>query len=496
MYLYIRMFFVMLVSLYTVRIVIRVLGITDYGIFNAVGGIVLIMSFLSHTITYAAQRYFSFEIGRSDANRLRIVFNTTLFIYIILAVCIAIIVEFAGLWFLENKMLIPDERMVAAHWVLHFSLLSFIVSIVYTPFVAIVISHERMDVYACISIVDVLLKLGVVYLLVFISTDKLILYAFLLFVSSLLVAVFYILYCYSRFQETHLLYKLNRSLLSELVKYSSWAMFGSLAGAANTQGVNLLFNTFFGPNVNASQSVAIHVGNALQLFSTSIFTAIRPPMTKDYAKGNYNDVMSLFYKSSRFSYFLLFMVLLPLYVELPFILKIWIGNVDEYMVSFSRMMLIYIVILAVSNPITIIAQAANKVKLYHGVVDSFTLLTLVISYFVLLCGFTAEKVYWVMIAIMLVAHVIRLEIMRKIVPFSYIEYVKCFILRAVFVSIISAIPVLLLYNSLEENIISCLVIIVSSLTWTALSVLLFGIGVDERKTVIQKVVSITKGQVL
>ena len=422
MYLYIRMFLVMIVSLYTVRVVIKTLGVVDYRIFNAVGGIILMMSFLSQTITFAAQRYFSFELGRNNLQRLRVIFCTVLIIYVIVAVVIALIAEIVGVWFLENKMIIPNERMVAAHWVLHFSLLSFITHILYTPYNAMIIAHENMKVYAYVSIIEVFLKLGIVYLLVLSSIDKLTFYSFLLFCAAIIIASIYILYCYYHYKETHLIFKPDKSMFSELMKYSSWTMFGALASVANQQGSSILLNVFWGPVANASQSVANQVSHALQLFGSNIFAAIRPPMTKMYAQGKFDEVIDLFFKSSKYTLLLLYLIMLPLFMEMHFVLKIWLGEVSGYMISFSQLALIYVVILQLSSPITIIAQAANTVKLYHGVVDSFVLLTLFISYMLFAIGADATALYWTMIVILFLAHFIRLYILNKIIHYSLRDY--------------------------------------------------------------------------
>lgn len=422
MYLYLRMFLVMLISLYTVRVVISTLGVVDYGIFTAVGGIVLMMSFISQTITFAAQRYFSFELGKNNKQRLQEIFSMVLMIYIIAAIIIALVAEIVGIWFLENKMIIPDDRMDAAHWVLHFSLLSFVIHILYTPFNAMIIAHENMKVYAYISIVEVLIKLGIVFLLLLTSMDKLSFYAFLLFTASIFIACIYICYCYRNFNETHFIFKPKLSMFSELVTYSSWSMFGALAGAANQQGSSLLLNVFFGPVANASQSVANQVSHALQMFGTNLFAAIRPPMTKLYAQERYDEVVNLFFKSSKFTLFLLYFIMLPLFIEMHFILKLWLGSVSEYMVVFSRLALIYVVVLQLSSPITIIAQAANCVKRYHGIVDSFVLLTLLFSYLFFIMGANATAIYWTMIVVLIIAHFLRLYILNKIIDYSWKDY--------------------------------------------------------------------------
>lgn len=475
------MFFVMLVSLYTVRVVIKTLGVVDYGIFTAVGGIVLMMSFLSQTITFAAQRYFSFELGQNNMQRLQGVFGMVLVIYVITAIVIAIIAEIVGVWFLENKMIIPDERLDAAHWVLHFSLLSFIFHILYTPYNAMIIAHENMKAYAYISIIEVLLKLGIVYLLVLSNIDKLTLYSFLLLCISIVIALIYIIYCYWYYHETHFVFKPNRKLFSELVSYSSWTMFGTLAGVANQQGVGILLNVFFGPVANASQSVANQVGHALQMFASNIYTAVRPPITKKYATGDYKEVLNLFYISSKYSFFLLYIIMVPLFFEIHFILQIWLGQVTSYMVDFSRLMLIYVIILSISNPISIVVQAAGNVKRYHGIVDSFTLLTLFVAYFFFLAKAPAQSVFYIMIIVFIIAHFIRLIVLKYSIEFFFRDYLKRFIIPCCFVSTLSFFPLYFIHLYMVESWQRFITTVVLSIFLVLVLIIIGGMSINEKK---------------
>ena len=483
LFLYIRMFIVVLVTLYTVRVVINTLGVVDYGVFTAVGGIVLMMSFLSQTITFAAQRYFSMELGRNDLKRLKEVFSSVLLIYVVIAVFVSLIAEFVGIWFLENKMLIPENRMEAAHWVLHFSLLSFVVSIFYTPFNAIIIAHEKMDVYAFVSIFEFVLKLIIVFIIPWCDYDRLFLYAGLLLCVYVIVALVYIGYCLRYYEESRFCIKWNKSLVSELIGFSSWTMFGTLSGAANYQGTGLLLNMFLGPVANASHSIAHQVSQALQLFSSNVYTAVRPPMTKSYAVGDYDYVLCLFYKSSKYSYYLLLLMLLPLFFEMHFVLHVWLGTVSEYMVDFSRLLLIYVVIISMSYPISIIVQAAGRVKKYHGFVDGFTLLSLVVSYFVLLLGGSANMVFYTMIIVFLLAHLFRLVILYGIINYSYKDYLILFLKPVFLVSIMAVLPIWGIHTLLDESWTRFLSITVSSVLFIALFVYCFGIDKHEKEFV-------------
>lgn len=429
LFLYFRMLLIMLVSLYTVQVVVSTLGVIDYGIYSAVGGVVMIMTFLSQTISSAAQRFFSYELGRSDIMHLRRLFSSILIIYFILGLIIVVVAETLGLWFMYNKMIIPQERMDAAFWVFQFSLLTFLVIIISTPYNAIIIAHEDMKIFAYVSILEAICKLLIVYLLLIFSFDRLILYAVLLFLVSCLIRGIYGIICSKKYLETRFVFLWDKNILKSIFSYSSWTLFGTVAGAANNQGVNILLNMFFGPVANAAQSVGHQVSVALQSFSGNIFTAIRPPLIKSYADGNYEYMMNLFYKSSKYTFFLLYVILFPLAIKIQFVLEFWLGTVGKYMVEFCRLMMVYVVLIAIGNPITIIMQAANRVKLYHGIVDGFALICLPISYVAYkYFSFPAPTAFWVMVVIFAIAHCIRLVIMKRVIAFGYVDYLNKFVL--------------------------------------------------------------------
>ena len=485
LFLYFRMLLIMLVSLYTVRVVISTLGVQDYGIFSAVGGVVLIMSFLSQTITSASQRFFSYELGRgSNCKQLKRLFSSILIIYFIIGVVIVLIAETFGLWFLYHKMVIPEDRMGAAFWVFQFSLLTFLVTVVSTPYNALIIAHEDMKIFAYVSIVEAILKLVIVYLLLISSFDRLILYAILTFGVACLVRGIYGAICARRYAEAKFTFYWDRSIIKSIFSYSSWTLFGTLAGAANNQGAALLLNMFFGPIANAAQSVAQQVGHALQVFSGNVFTAIRPPLIKSYAEGNYSYMLNLFFISSKFSFYLLYAILLPLMMNTDIILYLWLGDVGEYMVIFTRLMMLYVVIIAIGNPITIIVQAANKVKLYHGLIDGFMLISLPLSYVLYKLSLPAASIFVILVLIAFVAHCFRVVFLHRIIYFPYVDYFKKVLLPSLGVVLFS---ILLCYYLIPlihfSGIINLLVTIIFTLCIVALGVYLFGMTLSEKQVV-------------
>ncbi len=414
LFLYMRMFFTMAVSLYTVRVVLQTLSVADYGLYGAVGGVILTFNFITGVLTSASQRFFSVELGKNSGGQVREVFSTLFLIYIGVAFVVFLLAETIGLWFLINKMTIPEGRENAALWVYQFALLSFIVTLLTNPFQALIIAHERMNLYAYLSILDVTLKLVIVYLLIFTNYDKLKVYSALIFCSYLIINLIYILYCKIIYLKAGLIWKVDKSIFINIFSYSTWTLLGTLAGIFNTQGMNLLLNLFFGTFANAAYSIASQVYNTVGLFATNFYTAVKPPLIKSYSCGNYIYVNKLFLLSSKTIFILLFVVILPLMVCTEAILNIWLGQIGEYMIAFVKLSLLYTTILTISYPITAVVQAGGFVKMYHTLVDGFSLLALPIVYVLFKLGFDAIWSYIVTIIIISIAHVLRLYVLKKV----------------------------------------------------------------------------------
>ena len=337
--LYFRMLFTMAVSLYTSRVVLNTLGVEDFGVYNVVGGVVAMFGFINGSMSSATQRYITFALGKGDKTWLQTVFSTTLQIHTLIAGIIVLLGETVGLWFLYNKMQIPADRMDAAFWVLQCSIVATIVMIISVPYNADIIAHEKMSAFAYISILEVVLKLVIVYMLVVFSFDKLILYAFLLLAIQLLIRFCYSIYCNRHFEETKYRHVWDKALFKEMTGFAGWSLFGNLAGVLFSQGLNMLLNVFFGPIVNAARAVAVQVQSAIQQFVGNFQMALNPQITKTYAKGELGDMHSLMFRSARFSFFLLYFLSLPVLFETNFILTIWLKTVPENTVVFLRIMI-------------------------------------------------------------------------------------------------------------------------------------------------------------
>lgn len=327
--LYVRMFFMMAISLFTSRVILQTLGVTDYGINNVVGGLVAMFSLFSNTLTGAISRFITYELGKGQFDRLKTVFSTSVNIQLIMAVVIVVVAEIVGVWFLNHKMNIPADRMYAANWVLHCSILAFAVQLISIPYNASIIAHEKMSVFAYISIVEAVLKLAFVYLLYVSPFDKLISCTVLFLCLAIIIRIIYGNYCSRHFEECKYELRLDKQLFKEMASFAGWNFFGSTAYILNTQGVNMLINIFFGVLLNAARGVAVQVESAINQFVNNFMTALNPQITKSYAAGETESMITLVCRGSKFSFFIMLLIIIPFEFEAEFILKLWLGIVPE-----------------------------------------------------------------------------------------------------------------------------------------------------------------------
>lgn len=427
----------MIVSLYTVRVILHVLGVEDYGIYGAIGGVISSLTIFTNALSAAAQRFFSAEIGRGDNGSLNRVFNTMILLYLLAGIIVLIIAETLGIWFFNNRMVIPPERVDAAFVILQCTIVSFFISILISPFQAIIIAKEDMKIYAYVGIYDVIAKLLIVYLLQLFDQDKLILYGYLLLISSISSQFIYLLFTINKYSEIKFYFYWNLRTIKSILAFSSWTFIGCLAFLFNAQGLNLMINVFFGPIANAAYSIGNTVKNAVNQLGSNFFVAVRPSMMKEYVSNNIVYVRQLFLFSTKVIFSLLFMIMFPIMMETDGILSLWLGEVGEYMVSFVRLMLVWALLLNISDPITALVQAANKVKSYHLKVDLFTLLSLPLTYVAFKLGATPIWSFVVSVVILGLAHIIRLIILRSIIDVGIRYYFFNIILKimlAVFIS--------------------------------------------------------------
>ena len=422
--LYVRMLFTMGISLFTSRVILQTLGVEDYGISSVVGGVISMFTFINAAMVSSTQRYLNFELVRGDANQLRSVFSTSLLIHALIALAIIVLSETVGLWFLNEKLVIPEARMTAAMWVYQCSILSCAVSIMSTPYNAVIVAHEKMSAFAYISILDVSLKLLVVYLLVVLPFDKLIILAILNLLVQLFIRYIYTLYCHRHFPESYFQFRFNKTLFKEMFGFAGWSFWGNLAAILYTQGLNMMLNIFFGPIVNAARGIAVQVQSAVQQFVGGFQTALNPQITKNYASNNLPQMHSLMFRSARFSFLLLFFLSLPVLMETNFILTLWLKTVPDDAVVFTQIMICISLIYTTANPCIIANQATGKVKIYQMVVGGILLLILPISYVVLKLGAPAYSVFIVHFCIESVAQFSRMYMLRKLIHLPLWQYMK------------------------------------------------------------------------
>lgn len=361
--LYIRMLLSVVVSLYTSRVVLEVLGVEDYGLYGLVGGVVSMFSFLNSTMAGATSRFLTFEMGKGDESRLKATFSSSLIIHIGIALLVLILVETIGLWFLNNKLVIPEGRMSAAHWVLQFSVLGMMVSFTQVPYNAAIIAHEKMDVYAYVELLHVFLKLGIVYLLSIGNFDKLILYSFLVMAVNVLIAFVYRIYCIKHYEETKFSLHFDKKISKEIISFSLYNLLGNMGTVVNTQGTSFVINKFFGLIYNAAATVGTTVSSVVTGFSSNIMTAFRPQITKSYAAGNLDSFQSLLSWALKVILFVYALIAIPVGICVKEILSLWLVDVPYYADVFCRLLLVniffetsrYIVIMGI--------HATGKVRL-------------------------------------------------------------------------------------------------------------------------------------
>ena len=480
--LYMRAILMMGIGLYTSRIILKALGITDFGIYNAVGGIIAMFGFISSSLSNATSRFITIAIGRGDQDYTNRTYGNIKVMYYILCVVIVLFAETVGLWFLFNKMTIPADRMSAAFWVYQYSVLSSVVGFISVPYNSAIIAHERMSAFAYISLLDATLKLVICFLLQMSPYDKLIVYATLLFFVGVIDRIIYAVYCNKRFEEVHAPARIDKEQLREILTMSGWSLSGNLFWILNTQGVNLILNVFFGPVVNAARGIAMQVQGVMGQFVTNFQTAINPQITKSYANVEYGRMHSLLHLSSKFSYFLMLLMSVPVFIEAPIILKWWLGTIPDNTIIYLRIILLYSVFATLANPLWIAVLATGKLKKYQLWDNMVQALVLPISYIAF--KFFHAASYWVFI-ILLVAEIVeifvRVWVVLPLINHKYLDYIREVVIPLVLVSFIAPLVPLALSNYLSTNeVVEFFMISVISVLSSLLFIWILGMKRSER----------------
>lgn len=356
------MLVIMLVGLYASRVVLATLGASDYGLYNVVGGIVVVLASINGTLAAGTQRFMSFAIGENDVDKLNTVFSTAVLLHLLFAFVFLFIAETAGLWFLNAKMNIPEGRETAAFWVYQFSILATVITIIQVPYMSAIVAHEKMGVYAYMSIYDAVAKLLIVYLIQVSKYDKLILYAALICAVNATSALLYNIYCRYKFSECRLRPKMNKPVFKEMAKFSGWNIFGSVAVPLQTQGLNILLNIFFNTIVNAARGIAVQVNTIIIQFVNNFQVAVNPQIVKLYAAGEKEEMTKLVINNSKFAGFLYLIIAVPLFVEIEFVLDIWLGDYPDFTIPFVRIILVQSLIQTLTRPLIMVVHAVGKMK--------------------------------------------------------------------------------------------------------------------------------------
>lgn len=492
MFLYFRMFLILGVSLYTSRIILIALGVEDFGIYNVIGGIVTMFSFLYGSLSAATSRYIIFELGRKNNERLNQVFNTALVVHILLALLIVVLAETVGLWFFYTKMTIPSSRMTAAFWVYQISIITSVVSLTQVPYGANIIARENMKIYAYVGMVEVLLKLAVVYLILISPIDKLVFYAFLIFCVQITSMMYYHFYCVKHYPESHIKLCKDKQLYKDIFAYAGLDMIGNASVMLQGQGINLLLNVFYGPVVNAARAIAFQVQGAVTQFSNNFMTAVKPQIIKKYAEGNIEAMLELVENCSCFSYYLMWMISLPICLEAKFILGLWLGDYPEHTVIFTKLVLILCLIQTLKTPRSTIFHATGKLKTVNLVVGGILCAAFPLAYLFLKLGGAPESVFWAVNVTMLFSEIASIIILKRYINYSAKSYILRVHGRCLLVSLLSFIIPFLLYNRFAESSILRMMI---TCMYTTLSVGLvsFFIGMDKNMRL--KLISIVKNKI-
>lgn len=471
----------MLVTLYTSRVVLSTLGIIDFGIYNAVGGIVAMMGFLNSSMSNAVQRYLSYEMGRGDNGKVCEVFNAALRAHAFIAIVVLVVMEIIGIWFLNEKLNIPPDRMQAARWVFHCSVVLTLFSIMQVPYNAMIISKEDMNIYAYISIVEAFLRLGIIYLLLFWSIDKLQLYGILSMLVSVLITLCYILYCIQRYEEVRIRAVVTQGSIRELTGFAGWNILGEMSWIFTIQGVTLLLNVFWGPAVNAARAVALQIDSAVTRFVTSFQMALNPQIIKNYAAQQTAETLKLFYRGTRFSYYLLLLLSLPLLFEMDCLLSLWLKEVPPLTVCFCQLAIITSLVQCTSNLFATIAKAYGRIRNYQLVVSLLIGMNFPLAYLMSYLGCDVRLVVSATILVQICVLVARMLLAKRMIPYSIRNFTISVLLPLLCVSVVSCIIPFFISSYWPMSLSRCVCNIILTVLGTLVAVCGLGLEREERR---------------
>lgn len=484
LFLYLRMFLMMAISLFTSRVVLSTLGVSDYGIYNVVGGVVAMFGLLSGSITNSITRFLTFELGKKDYSQLQKVFSTSLNVMFVLSFVIVVIGEIVGIWFLNYKMNIPEGRMDAANWAFQCSLMTFVMNLISIPYNSTIVAHEKMSAFAYISIFEVIMKLVIVYSLYVSPFDKLKSYVVLLLILSFVIRFIYGFYCKRHFKEATYHFVYDKTLLKNMTSFAGWNFFGQGAYMMNNQGVNIVINMFFGVTVNAARGIATQVNSAVNQFVTSFMMALNPQITKNYASGEFEEMHKLVYRGAKFSYFLMLFFLIPICLETEMILHLWLNVVPEYSVAFVRWTLVITTMGMLSNTLITALHATGKIKKYMIIVGLVEISNFPLTYLMFKIGFNPLSAYYVYFSIYLVLMFLRLYLIKDLIKMKARAYIQEVYLKVLLVTLVSLILPSFICLFQQDSILRFIEVGIVSCLSTLVTVYYLGLTASEREKLI------------
>lgn len=493
--LYFRMALMMCINLYTSRVVLQVLGVEDYGIFYVVWGLAYILNFINSSMTASTQRFLTFELGTGNKQRLHEVFITSVHIHFIISLFLILLSETGGVWFLTEKMVIPDERKTAAMWCFQLSIITAVAEVMSCPYQSVIIARERMSAFAYISILDAFLKLAIVGMLLLTGYDRLIVYALLYTCEKLLVRLVYNLYCTRHFEESRYKWFYEKDLFRKMSSFAGWSMLGNLAYVLYTQGLNILLNVFFGPIANAAQAAASQAKNAVNQFSRNFQVAINPQITKSYASGQLEEMHLLVFRGSRLTFCLLLMLCLPLAVETPMILNLWLKEVPEGTVGFLRLLLVILIVEQMPSPLGTAIAATGNIKKNQIISNGIKIFIVPVAYIVLTMGGAPWTVFVVYLLLSILAYISIMCIVLPEIHMSMKDYTLHVLKPCLLVLLLSLIAPIVMKHLTESGMWQSLMTIF--ITVVSTGVLCYTIGIDRGMRVLirEKVLKIIRKKI-
>lgn len=480
----IRMVLVMCITFYTTKVILSILGVEDYGIYNVVCGFVSMFTFLNTSMSNGIQRFFNYEYGRNEEIGAIKVFNNAIIIQSLLVLVVIVLAESIGIWFLNNKINIPVERLNAAHFIFQCAVINFTINILQVPFVASIMAHEHMGFYALVNVINAVLKLSILYILSSVSDDNLIAYGALSTIVSVIIFICYLLYCKLNFKEIRLARCTEKKMFFSMLGFSGWNMFGALSGIMKEQGINLLLNIFFGPIVNAARAIASQINSGLLSFVQNITVPVRPQITKSYAIGDINRTMNLAFSISKLSSCFLYLCALPIFLEMDFILKIWLGdNIPSYTHNFTVIVILISFINNLNSSVSAVVHASNQMRDYQLYTSLVSLMCIPVSYIALSRGANPESALIIVLICVTLAQILSLYILRNIVQYKITDYIRYVISPFVKYMIISILIPLIPRIFMEYSLLRFIIVFVSSIISSILCLYVFVLNSSEKQLV-------------